>query len=213
MDGPTIAVLTHEGLPCAAQGCTAVLLLAREPGGWVTGEEIPWRLVPDAPDGVRDQVRSLILELGECRIVVGAEISGLVYHVFDRMGFDIFQADGVDDALLDAMLEDVSAARTERAGGADPLAPVPADDQGRWFLDLVRLQERHPEVSSKKALREFFQKHRGFYELTVVCTHIPPWLEESLPALRLVCRAEPLEAGGLRAVFTHGVCKEGVRTQ
>lgn len=207
MTEPMLALLAQDGIPCAAQACTQVLLFFHEQEGWVLQDEIPWRIQPGTPDDIRDQVRSLILELGKCRIVVGAEISGLIYHVFDRMGFDIFQTEAVDDVLFDSILEDISATRAEQKAEEVATGPVRVDNQGRWYLDLVGLQERHPEISSKKVLREFFQTNRTFYELTVRCTHVPPWLEPELLSLRLVCRAETGEDGTLQAVITRGVCK------
>ncbi|MGE4548190.1 MAG: Fe-only nitrogenase accessory AnfO family protein [Intestinibacillus sp.] len=205
---PLIAVLTRDSIPCPAEASTAALLFARTEEGWTLTEEIPWHLHPDSASGVRDQVRSLVLELGGCRIVVAQQILGLTYHVFDRMGFQIFEADAVSDVLFDSILSDVDAAARGQSGEEDVTGPVPTDDAGRWHLDLIALQEKHPEISSKRALRDFLRQNRSLYELTLICSHLPPWLEGELSALRLGCRTEPLDGGRLRVTISRSLCKE-----
>lgn len=206
---PLIAALTKDGMPSTAENCQTVLLLARTQTGWELRQEIDWRLTGAAnPPEARDQVRSLILELQDCRIVVAAQLAGLAYHVFDRMGFQIFEAQSLSDRLLDEVLSDADGGEARADQSEDPTGPVPADGQGRYFLDLIRLQERHPELSSKRALRDFLRTNRAMYELKLICSHIPPWLEEELPPLRLGCRAERLEDGRLSVVISRRTCKE-----
>ncbi|HOV41162.1 MAG TPA: Fe-only nitrogenase accessory AnfO family protein, partial [Oscillospiraceae bacterium] len=45
-----------------------------------------------------------------------------------------------------------------------------------YYFDLAALQEKFPEISSKKALSQFFEE-TPFLELELVCTHLPPWIE------------------------------------
>ena len=205
---PLIAVLTHDGTPCPAAVCTVVLVFTRTAEGWALQDEIPWQLHPDSAAGVRDQVRTLVLELGDCRIVAAQRMSGLIYHVFDRMGFAIFEADAIGDSLFDAMAADVDAAAHPPEGSDDVTGPTPLGEPGRWFLDLIALQANHPEISSKRALRDFLRENRNLYELTLVCSHIPPWLAAELPPLRLGYRSEPDGDGKLRVTIFRLLCKE-----
>lgn len=205
---PLIAVLTRDSIPCPAEASTATLLFIRTEEGWTLAEEIPWHLHPDSASGVRDQVRSLVLELGDCRIVVAQQISGLAYHVFDRMGFQIFEANAVSDGLFDSILSEVDAAEREQSEAEDITGPVPTDETGRWFLDLIALQEKHPEISSKRALRDFLRQNRNLYELTLICSHLPPWLEGELSALRLGYRTETFDGDRLHITISRMLCKE-----
>lgn len=206
---PLIAVLARDGQPSTVKECTEVLLFSRGGEGWQVREEFPWRLAAgEDPLETRDRVRSLILELYDCRIVVAARLNGLAYHVFDRMGFQIFEAEELGESLLDSVYADVQAAADEAGAERAPAGPAPCDDQGRYCLDLIDLQRRHPEISSKRALGEFLKNNRGFYELKVLCTHVPPWLETRLPGLRLDWRTEKLEDGRLSVTIFHRTCKE-----
>lgn len=201
-----IAVLTRDGRPSSAEECTSVLLFSREGGGWEVTEEISWHLTQEGELlDIRDQVRSLILELGECRIVMAAQLSGLAYHVFDRMGFAVFEAAELSGGLFDSILEDMEQDR-DRKEEQSPTAPERCDDQGRYFLDLIALQENHPEVSSKRALRDFLHSNRNFFELKVVCSHVPPWLEAELPALHLGYRTDKLSNGSLSVTISRRLC-------
>lgn len=206
---PLIAVLTRDGSPSTVEACTAVLLFSRSEGAWRLKEEIPWHLTAgEDPLEMRDQVRSLILELYDCRIVVASRLTGLAYHIFDRMGFQIFEAEAIGAALLESILSDVLAAGAEQEEEDDPAGPVPCDDQGRYCLDLIALQRKRPEISSKRALGDFLKNNRNFYELKLLCSHVPPWLETKLPGLRLDWRAEQLEDGRMSVTIFHRICKE-----
>lgn len=206
---PIIAVLNRDGVPSSIERCTSVLLFCRTGEHWTVNEEIPWHLIAsEDPQDVRDQVRSLILELGECRIIVAERLAGLAYHVFDRMGFAVFEAADIGDDLFDSVLSDVQTAAEQP--DEEPLGPVACDNQGRYELDLIALQKKHPEISSKRALREFLRANRNFYELRVFCSHVPPWLEAELPALRLGWRTEKLPDGRLSITIFRRTCKEGL---
>lgn len=206
---PIIAVLSRDGVLCPIEQCTVVLLFCRIGGRWAMREEIPWHLIARKdPQDVRDQVRSLILELGECRIIVAERLVGLAYHVFDRMGFAVFEATEIGDDLFDSVLSDVQTAAEQPEG--EPLGPAACDSQGRFELDLIILQKKHPEISSKRALREFLRGNRNFYELRILCSHVPPWLEMELPALRLDWRTEKLPDGRLSVTIFRRTCKEGL---
>lgn len=208
MAQPIIAVLARDGVPCPVEAASAALVFHRTDEGWTLRGEIAWHLHPDSASGVRDQVRSLVLQLGDCRIIVAQRISGLAYHVFDRMGFAIFEAEAVGSSLFDSILNDIASAEHAQAETGDATAPVPTGEPGRWFLDLIALQEKHPEISSKRALRNFLHENRNFYELTLVCSHLPPWLDNELPALRLGYHTEKLGGERLSITISRSLCKE-----
>jgi Fe-only nitrogenase accessory protein AnfO len=114
--------------------------------------------------------------LGDCRIAAGKELSGIVYSELDRRGFSLFEISDCGPATLDGILRDC---RTEQAGEGTisiPVKPIETETPGVYELDLLRLQEAYPDISSKQALREFLDT-TPFYELRLVCGHIPPWLE------------------------------------
>jgi Fe-only nitrogenase accessory protein AnfO len=202
-----IAALTREGLLAHVENCTEVILFKKKDSEWIISEQLPFRLEGSSSAEIRDCVRSLILELGNCSVVVAKSVLGVAYHVFDRMGFSIFEAEELDGTLLDGLILDMEQAEKQLREEQTATVPIPMDDQGRWFLDLISLQEKHPEISSKQALRDFLQK-KTFLELTLLCTHVPPWLDAELPAKHLGYAIEEQENGVLAVTISRILCKE-----
>ena len=158
---------------------------AEEKGVWQKKKSVSFRLDFTAPSAVRDSMRGAIAELDGCKVIVGKNIGGLPYNVLDRMGFAVFEADVFSPELLDGVRRDVeSAARSVKVRETPPLAPVACGLPGHYYLDLIKLQAVRPDISSKAALRPFLRQ--PFAELTLVCSHLPPWLQTE-PGIR--CRS------------------------
>lgn len=202
-----IAALLREGQLSDFTSCTAVAVFEPDAETWQLTSEIPY--AADActdPAEIRNHVRSLILELDDCSAVVARRLQGLPYHVFDRMGFQIFEAETLSDALLSGILADIADTGAVAAPAETPTAPVASDEHGRYALDLIALQEQHPEVSSKKALRPFLQS-TPFFELHLRCSHMPPWLEVDLQTMRRVrCATESQPDGTLHVTISRTSC-------
>jgi len=201
-----IAALIHERELSAIEECTQVLLFDKKDSTWNVIKEMPFELENGSPSEVRDSVRSLILELGNCSVVVAKSIAGIPYHVFDCMGFSIFEADSLSDELLDELIEDVEMEKKHNNEKSEAIEPVAVDNENRWFMDLIALQENHPKISSKQALRPFLQK-KNFFELKIVCSHVPPWLDVELPAMRLGYLIESKKEGRIEAIISNALCK------
>jgi len=202
-----IAAFMCGGALSSVEHCTEIFLFEKEGGTWRICGKQPFRLEGSSPSEIRDSVRSLILELGSCSVVVAKSVAGIPYHVFDRMGFSVFEAETLSDGLLDGLLLDVEQAQKHLSGEQTATEPVSMDDEGRWFLDLISLQEKHPEISSKQALRSFLQK-KTFFELQLLCTHLPPWLGAELSARHLGCTVEARTGGQLEVTISRALCKE-----
>lgn len=201
-----IAALTCSGVLSSLEECTEVLLFENEGSSWGIIGRLPFRLEGRKPNEIRDSVRSLVLKL-DCKVVVARTISGIPYHVFDTTGFSIFEAENLSDRLLYDILRDISMAQNQVLSEQTATEPIPIDEEGRWFLDLISLQERHPEISSKKALRPFLQ-NQAFLELKLLCTHLPPWLDVELPPRHLGCTIENDPDGRIMVSISHTLCKE-----
>lgn len=123
-------------------------------------------------------VKSFADCLGDCRIAAGPEISGVLYHELDSRGFSIFEISSLNPDMLDGVLADIQEAEISALDTKKvPLYPLETETPGVFFLDLLRLQSAHPEISSKQALADFLD-HQPFYALRLTCAHIPPWLEK-----------------------------------
>lgn len=202
-----IAAFTHEGAVCSIEDCSKVLIFEKQNGTWHMAMQLSFRVEGSNLSAIRDSVRSLILELGNCSVVVSRSIAGIAYHVFDRMGFSVFETDLLSDELLDNIFQQIDFEQNHTSEEQIATEPIPEDDEGRWFLDLIALQEKHPEISSKQALRPFLQQ-KNFLELKLLCSHLPPWLDVELPAMRLGYTIEFQKNARLEVTISHALCKE-----
>ena len=131
------------------------------------------------PTKLRQHIASIIKELGDCKIIAGLELLGISYCVFDSYGFSIFSISELNDEVLDGIINDIKAENMEEYMKEEIIKnekPVETEITGVYYLDLVMLQTECPEISSKKALKEFLS-NTPFVELQLLCNHIPPWLE------------------------------------
>ena len=202
-----ITAFTYRGELASIETCTQVLIFENQNDTWHLVKQQPFKLEGSCSTEIRDGVRSLILELDNCSVVVSKSIAGIPYHVFDRMGFSVFEANLLSDELLDCIFQEIELEQKHISEEQIATEPIPEDDEGRWFLDLIALQEKHPEISSKQALRAFIQK-KSFLELTLLCTHLPPWLDVELPALHLGYAIESQKDGRLMVTISRTLCKE-----
>lgn len=131
------------------------------------------------PAELRRQISIIINELVGCNIIAGLELIGIPYCVFDSNGFSIFSISKLNDKVLDGIIADIedtdllAISKNEIINNA---IPVETEISGVYYLDLVMLQRECPEISSKKALKDFLTS-TPFIELQLLCNHIPPWLE------------------------------------
>ena len=127
---------------------------------------------------LRTEIRKTIDLLGDCRVAAGAQISGVLFRELDSRGFSVFEIESCSPETLDGILSDIDEALKDEPHARDvPSTPVETQTPGVYHLDLVNLQQAYPEVSSKQALRDFLDS-TPFYELRLVCAHLPPWLED-----------------------------------
>lgn len=174
---------------------------------WQLSEEIRYYInTTMSMSELRDSIRSLILKLEDCNIVIGKVMSGLAYNIFDRMGFTIFEANEITSGLLDEIYNEVSSLKSGAAiSKKAAIAPIQTETDGVFYLNLIELQTEHPEISSKKALKPFLES-TTFYKLEVICSHVPPWFESVLPALRLTYLTEELENNKYKVSIVNKVC-------
>lgn len=126
---------------------------------------------------VRSEIQQIIIMLNDCRVIAGSEITGIIYNEFDRSGFSIFEISEISAEILDGIIADIKAAEAAAAQSRALVMRQPAQTSvpGVYYLDLIKLQMDFPELSSKKALKEFLDS-APFYELQLLCAHTPPWL-------------------------------------
>ncbi|AOY78128.1 Fe-only nitrogenase accessory protein AnfO [Clostridium formicaceticum] len=157
--------------------------------------------------GVRRSLAELVRTLGDsCKIFVAKEITGLIYTVLDTEGFSLWELDGEPEMFLDTILEkeeDVA----EGSGEEEILGPVETDKKGYYFIDLKTLQQSSTGITSKQALL-FFLRNQSFYELKVICAHIPKWFEGEFQKLNLKANIDKKENGDYHILVYKKTCMD-----
>ncbi len=155
---------------------------------------------------LRENIKSLIMELEDCKIIIGKVMSGLAYNIFDRNGFAIFEAKDITSSVLDDIYNEVSSLKAEAANSKQiTLSPVQTEENGVFYINLIELQTKHPEISSKKALKPFLET-TPFYRLEVICSHVPPWFDIILPELNLIYSIEENGDNKYKVSILNNVC-------
>lgn len=143
----------------------------------------------------------------EIKIIIGKLIVGIPYYMLDKNGFIVCEAENFSQELLEQIAADYleKNEEAEKTEEEVPSRPFPVDNEGNYFLDFALLQKKRPEISSKKALLPFLSNEL-FQSLTVVCTHIMPWLDVFLEDRNLKIDAE--RKNGLYTVkISRKLCK------
>ncbi len=158
-------------LPFAKQ----VHLYERQPNGWASTQIHYVDFDPACGmKALRSLVRELADRLGDCRIAAGRQMTGIIYRELDTCGFSIFEIEDVNPDILDGILRDMTEPDTK---ADDQTQPVETSEPGVYTFDLVHYQNTYPDKSSKQALKPFLE-NTPFYELKLICSHVPPWLEQ-----------------------------------
>lgn len=134
----------------------------------------------------REFLEVLTKEFGESKIIVGSQITGIPFHYFVKLGYEVIEAEELNNQLLEQIQEDYIEQQTSQESNTEqeaeklekantPIAPIPMDENGNYFLDFIRIQKYRPEISSKKAILPFLTTN--FQTLTIYCSHVMPWLE------------------------------------
>jgi Fe-only nitrogenase accessory protein AnfO len=156
---------------------------------------------------VRRGVRKTVLELEDCRIILGKNVSGVAYHILDRLGFYIFEADTYYPEMFDEIIYEVEKTEGEEDRGENiPIAPYSPNQDGIYYLDLIELQNRHPDISSKKAISQFIN-NQVFMRFELICRHMPPWMEQVIERRKLKCTIEKQGEDICKVILSYPGCR------
>ena len=190
-----VIVNSESELTNFEEGSSIILYNKLNDDDWQVEHIISYSLAPlSSISDTSDCVKSVISNLKDCKIIIAKTMSGIPYIIFDRMGFAIFETSDISNAILDEILSDVEEYSNKKnlALMELPTSPVETEIPGVYFLNLIELQQKRPEISSKKALKTFIENTQ-FSKLEIICSHLPPWLENYFSPNRLSYIMEPLD--------------------
>lgn len=176
-----ISVFTKGTSLAAFVECNTLTNYVQQNGSWKKESSIGYLPIDSSSiANIRKEMERVIMLTGDSKIVACGDISGIPFTQFQTKGYYIFTIQDIKEETLDGILSDIEKNDKEKRMREEIIKnarPVETDTAGIYFLDLIMLQKECPEVSSKKALKEFLS-NTPFLELRVKCAHIPPWLEQ-----------------------------------
>ncbi|MBC2581478.1 Fe-only nitrogenase accessory AnfO family protein [Clostridium sp. DJ247] len=158
---------------------------------------------------IRESILNLIKTLGEYKIIVAKELNGTPYTVLDMAGFTILEVEGAPEDFLDDALESIEEYQLSKLSAAKEnetnIGPIPTNNEGCYYINLKDLEINNPGVSTKQALRPFLN-NTTFYELTIICGHVPMWLEDDLKKLNMESTITKVNPGEYKITVCHKTC-------
>lgn len=199
-----IAVYTKNGTELSPFFQSDCITIYTKDGEWNMDRQINvLSPLPQDTQALRKYIRALAESMGDCRVIAGGGMSGLPYNIFGKAGFSVFDITKLSPEILDDIADDVSSA-TLLADEAcrDATGPIESSIPGIFSVNLIKAQSSDPSVSSKKLLQPFL-RDTPFFELHMVCSHIPPWLEDGCWDIK----QEKTRDGNIKAVLIKKQCK------
>ncbi len=166
---------------------------------------------------------AFIENLRGCKVIVGTLILGVPYYLLIRAGYEVCEAASFSTLLLDQIYEDyyrpllpdaevidqeTTLVNEEKADSIPIMniskSPVPIDEAGNFFIDIIAVQKAYPEISSKKILLPFLS-NTLFNSLKINCSHVMPWLENYLEQRNLMTHISKRQ-GSYIVLITHSLC-------
>jgi hypothetical protein len=177
-----IAVFTNRDEEmCNFYECSCFRIFVKKELGFMLKKVVEFEpILPQKTATVREETEKLVGLLEECQTVAFGDITGIPYTVFDHAGLQIFSIPDDSQKTLEGIARDIDQAQqeeSEKRNAAGCIEPIETETPGVYTLDLLKIQELHPDLSSKKVLLEFLQT-MPFMELKLSCAHIPPWIEK-----------------------------------
>lgn len=189
-----------------------LVLYKREEKNWIVKNKIIFNVNTSKGMGaVRERMVLLIESLGNCSVFLGKRVDGIPYSVLKKSGFTIAEASGNPEELLDElremMIENKEKAAKKKKAEEVSMEPIALDKEGSYFINLERIQNNNPGVSSKKVLLPFL-RNKSFNELKIFCSHAPQWLEGELLSLNMRLEVKELVKGEIEVRVYNQVCDE-----
>ena len=120
---------------------------------------------------IREEYRSLIKEIDDCKIIIVKKAFGIPYSVFYMEDFSVWELEGNPYDFLDEIIE----REIEEESVKEEKEFAEELEGGYYLIDLLKLELINPEISSKKAIVPYLEKDE-VKKIQVNCCHVPPWL-------------------------------------
>lgn len=186
-----------------------IVVYRKTMGLWGVERQLSFQLVQDK--GLREmraQMADVLNFLGNCRIFAAGTVSGVPYYELERGGISVWEIDGRPVEFLEQLLAADEAEQEEKQRPvAQPVIPIPeALGEGRYRISIKEIQEADTGITTKQVLIPFLRRG-GFYQLEIVCNHLPPWLEAEAMTGSLRYESVTLGPGEKQVTVYRPVCE------
>jgi len=198
--------------------------IAEDPGNWRASVEIAFTINADMPlPMVKAAIHTAWAELGDCKLLVSAEVHGMIYSVLqEELGVHTWKSEGPLLQQLDMVWQKQAEQEAKRsfelvslAGKLSPAPMLVGDPQaGHFWIDLKDALAHESAQTSRQILIPFLSSGR-FRKLEILCDHLPKWLSWELERLNLSAESEDIDAtsAGLRVTVYARNTPEGLARQ
>lgn len=208
-----IAVHTsRKGETAAITEAGNIIVYRRQMGIWGIERQLAFALAQDK--GIREmrgQMADVLQFLGDCKIFVASSITGVPYYELERTGCSVWEFAGKPVEFLEYVIAKEEEAEQEQLAAKEKPVVIPIPEPtggGNYRISLKEVQETDAGVTTKQILLPFL-KRGGFYQLEIICNHIPPWLElEAMTGGNLVYESEKIGPGEMRVLLKKRTCGE-----
>lgn len=132
---------------------------------------------------IRDYIQMVLDFLGDCRVLAAGSISGLLYFELEKAGCTTWEIEGDPADFLDIMAQAES--KDPEINSAPPASTVLSPPEPRevspgcYSISLQEIQNCSGKITSKQVLVPLLKK-MDFNRLDIICSHVPPWLEQQI---------------------------------
>lgn len=185
-----------------------IVIYRRTSGNWTPLREQNFCI--DKAQGLgelRKKIAEAIAFLDECRIFVGLSVVGVPYYELEKAGFSVWEFEGRPEEFLEYILEKEEEASEQKPDikSLDQLGPVETGD-GCYKISLKEIQAETSGVTSKQVLLPFLRQGNS-YNLEVICSHVPPWLEAELAVGSISGNIERVSRDEVRVLIARKTCQ------
>lgn len=198
-----IAVLTAENGAIAALAEASEIQVFKYSGHiWekirVLSLAIPWT---QGLQGMRRYMQIIVEFLGECHTLAGLSVTGLPYFELEKAGCTIWEMSGSPSQVLEHIREAEAAAAELPHDKIIMPSLLPQEiAPGCYFISIKEIQNCNHNITSKQILFPLLRK-MNFDSLEVICSHVPPWLEQQIIMGQITAQIIPVDSLETRIII------------
>lgn len=152
--------------------------------------------------------------LEDCKVIVASSVVGIQYFILEKAQFNIWEIEGTPNQFLDEVLKNEEEEELEQLKQQQTkqeennVVPMPVEKgNGIYEINLKTVQGGNSGVSSKQVLLPFLRKGQ-FYQLEVLCSHVPRWLEDELVTGNFTSKTEDIGMNEIKIMISKKTCHD-----